>query len=434
MKWNRISAAVAVSTALALSMAGCGGAGGGSGSAANAGSGKDAATATGTIRVLTPSYPADNAGKAAFQKVVDEFHKTYPKMEVQPDYATYANLNEKISTSIAGGGGYDVIVSGVGWIQPLASKGLFADLSEFGITQAALADKVAPALVPPSTYKDKVYGFPFIIDARAIGFRKSAFQQAGLDPAKPPTTFEDIKAAAEKLTVRDASGKITKPGFDFNTSPGNYRQAFIHLLASTGTPLYKDDKPNFNNDNGVKVLEWMKSMIGNVEEFGQQNAAKTPLVMTNEAAMGFVKSSENCTDSGVGQANCDDLGFVLPDNGKEAEMAGGDIASVGAKSKNKDAAWAFVEAMTKPESENDGAVIGNKIPAAKDMPATSSSLGNPLAKFASEHLTEAIYEGGPANWLSFRADFGTIIDQVLLGKISAKDGLTQIENKALSAK
>lgn len=425
---RRILGALAASALLATTLVACS-SGGGSGSS-NAGSSQDTKSVTGTLRVLTPSYPANNIGKAAFQKVVDKFHEKYPKMKVEPDYATYANLNEKISTSIAGGDGYDVIASGVGWIAPFADKGVYADLSEFGVTPKTISKKMVPALVPPATYNGKIYGYPFIIDARAIAFRKSEFKRVGLDPANPPKTFDQIKAAADKLTIKDASGHITKPGFDFNTSPGNYRQAFIILLASTGTPLYKNGKPNFDNAQGVKVLNWMKSIIGEDQAFGQQNAAQKPMVLTNEASMGFVGSSVDCSAQGVGQANCDDLGYFLPDNGKPAEMVGGDILSVGARSKNKDAAWAFIQAMSSPELENEAAMINNKVPALASVPDTASSLQSPLAKFTSSHLKDAIYEGGPANWLDVRNVFGPTIDDVLLGKISAKDGLDKIAQQA----
>ncbi len=424
---RRVLGVIAASALLATSLAACSS---GGGAAAAPGAGQDPKTVTGTLRVLTPSYPANNVGKAAFQKVADKFHETYPKMTVEPDYATYANLNEKISTSIAGGDGYDVIGSGVGWIAPFAAKGVYADLGQFGVTPTTLGQQMVPALVPPSTYNNKIYGYPFIIDARAIAFRKSDFVKAGLDPANPPTTFEEIKAAADKLTVKDASGHITKPGFDFNTSPGNYRQAFIIFLASTGTPLYKDGKPNFDNAKGVEVLNWMKSIIGADQAFGQQNAAQKPMVLTNEASMGFVQSSVDCSTKGVGQANCDDLGYLLPDNSQAAEMAGGDILSVGAKSKNKAAAWAFVQAMSDPTLENEAAVINNKIPAIASVPPDSSSLQSPLAKFTSSHLKDAIYEGGPANWLDVRNVFGPTIDDVLLGKISAQAGLDSIAAKA----
>ena len=76
----------------------------------------------GTLRVLVPSYPASNEGKTAFDKVVANFQKAYPNVTVEPDFATFDTLNQKISTSIAGSQPYDVLVTGIGWIPPFASK------------------------------------------------------------------------------------------------------------------------------------------------------------------------------------------------------------------------------------------------------------------------------------------------------------------------
>ena len=38
------------------------------------------------------------------------------------------------------------------------------------------------------------------------------FTEVGLDPAKPPTTMAELREAAIKLTKKDASGEITRPG------------------------------------------------------------------------------------------------------------------------------------------------------------------------------------------------------------------------------
>lgn len=422
---RHVLGALALASGLALTLGACG-----SGNAGSAGSKEDPATATGTVRVMIPTYPLTNEGKAEFQKVVDDFHKTYPKMTVEPDFVTYANMNEKISTSIAGGSGYDVLVTGIGWIQPFAAKKVFEDLSSVGVTKDTIGKQTVDAMVPAVTYNDKIYGYPLIADARAVALRKSAFIEAGLDPNKPPASMEELKADAEKLTKRDASGKITRPGFDFSAAAGAYRQSFTWFLASTGTPLYKDGKPNFNNDKGAQTLEWMKSMVNHVEPFGYQNSAQKPLVYTGESAMGFVGGAVDCSDKGIGKANCDDLSFFLLDSGKKAEFVGGDIASIGAKSKNKAAAWAFIQSLTKPEANNAQAVLNQKIPAAKSASATGQSQSNPLSKFVSANLDSAIYEGGATNWLEVRNSFNSSLDDVLLGKRNAKDVLAALADQS----
>jgi multiple sugar transport system substrate-binding protein len=426
MHSRKTLAVVGTALAVAMVLAACSSSGG----AKEASTSGDSAKATGTIRVLTPAYPASNIGKDAFKAVVDDFHKKYPNVKVEPDFATYATLNEKISTSIASGAGYDVLVTGVGWVQPFAAKSVFEDLGKHGVTKKLLGEKSTPAIVPATTYKDKVYAWPLTADARAIGFRKSEFIKAGLDPKNPPTTFKGIKAAAEKLTERDAAGNITRPGFDFNTSPGNYRQAFVQLLASNGKDLYVDGKPNFDNKQGVETLKWMKSMINNVQLFGQQNAALKPMTYTGEAPMGFVGGSIDCSDAGVGQANCDDLGYFLLDNTREVEWLGGNLASIGANSKNKDVAWAFIKAMSTDAALEAQAKLNNQIPATANAASSSIVKSNALSKFVAKNLDKAIYEGGPTNWLEVRSDFNSSVDDVLLGKRDASEVLGELAAKS----
>ncbi|WP_157630626.1 extracellular solute-binding protein [Kribbella catacumbae] len=373
------------------------------------------AEATGTLRVLIPSFPPSNKGREEFDKVVEDFKKTYPKMKVEPDFATYGNLNEKISTSIAAGIPYDVMVTGVGWVQTFASKRLFADLGPYGVTPEVIQDKSIGAMVPAATYDGKLYAYPIVADARAVALRVSAFKEAGLDPDRPPKNMTELKAAAEKLTKRDANGTITRSGFDL-AAPTSFRQTYTTLLASTGTPLYLDGQPNYSNAKGVETLEWIKSMINNVQVYGQRNAAQQPLVYTGEAAMGITGGAVDCSDKGIGQANCDDLRFFRFDSGKEVQFVGGDLASIGSRARHKDAGWAFIQSLTKPSSVDAIAKLNKKIPAYKDAANSPQAKSNPLSKFVASGLELAIYEGGSANWLEMRGNFDTQLTQAVLGQ------------------
>jgi multiple sugar transport system substrate-binding protein len=373
------------------------------------------AEATGTLRVLIPSFPPSTKGREEFDKVVKDFQQAYPKMKVEPDFATYGNLNEKMSTSIAAGIPYDVMVTGAGWIQPFASKRIFADLAPYGVTPEVIKDKSIGAMIGAATYDGKLFAYPVVADARAAALRISAFKEAGLDPDKPPTSMEEIKVAAEKLTKRNDKGTITRSGFDL-AAPTSFRQTYVTLLASTGTPLYVDGQPNFSNANGVKTLEWLKSMINNVQPYGQQNAAQQPLVLTGDAAMGIVGGAVDCSDKGIGQKNCDDLKFFRFDSGKEVEFVGGDLASIGSRSRHKEAAWAFIQSLTKPTSVDAIAKLNRKLPAYKDVLNSPQAKSNPLSKFVAGGVEQAIYEGGSANWLEMRGNFDSQLTQAVLGQ------------------
>lgn len=395
---------------LGLALSGCGG-----GVIDPSTDGVPAAQATGTLRVLIPSFPSSTKGREEFDKVVADFKKTYPMMNVEPDFATYNNLNEKMSTSIAAGIPYDVMVTGVGWIQPFASKRIFADLADFGVTNDVIADKSIAAMIPAATYNGKLYAYPLLADARAVGLRVSAFREAGLDPDKPPTTMAEIKAAAEKLTKRNAQGTITRPGFDFFTA-SSFRQPYTTFLASAGTPLYTDGKPGYNGSTGLETLKWIKSMVNNVQVYGQRNAALQPLVYTNEAAMGLVGGAVDCSDKGIGRANCDDLRFFRLNDGKEVEFVGGDLASIGSRSKHKEAAWTFIQSLTKPATLDAMATLNKKLPAYKDAVNSPQAQSNPLSKFVAGGLQYAAYEGGSTNWLEMRGYFDAQLTQAVLGQ------------------
>jgi multiple sugar transport system substrate-binding protein len=374
------------------------------------------AEATGTLRVLLPSFPASNDGRKEFAKVVADFSKKYPKMKVEPDFATYNNLNEKISTSIAAGIPYDVMVTGVGWVQPFAAKRIFADLGDFGITPDVIKTKSTGALIPAVSYQDRIYAYPLLADARAVALRISAFKEAGLDPDKPPTSLAEIKVAAEKLTKRDKDGNITRSGFDL-AGATSFRQPFVTFLASTGTPLYVNNEPNFNNAKGLETLNWIKSMINNVQKYGQQNAAQQPLVYSGEAAMGIVGGAIDCSEKGLGQATCDDLKFFRFNSGQEIEYVGGDLASIGSRSRHKEAGFAFIESLTQPTTLDAMAKLNKKLPAYKDAANSPQAKSNPLSKFVAEGLPYTVNENSPpSNWLEMRFNFDSQLTQAVLGQ------------------
>lgn len=390
--------------------------------------------AGGTLRVLVPSYPASKEGKAAFEKVAAQFNKKYPKMKVEPDYATYANLNEKISTSIAAGIPYDVMVVGVGWVQPFAAKRIFADLGRFGLDEKALKKRTVPALAPTAMYNDAVYGVPLVADARAMALRKSAFRKAGLNPNKPPRTLAQIKRAAKKLTKHNKSGTITRPGFDFHPGEGNsYRQIYLTLLDATGKALYKNSKPNFDNPDGIHTLKWIKSMVGNVQVYGQLSASQDPMVYTGDAAMGVTGGAVDCSEKGkkaIGQRNCDDLKYFLPDDGKPSEFVGGDIATIGSRSKHQKAAWTFIQELTRHKSLDRLAKLNQKLPAYPDVANSPQAKSNPLSQYAAKHLDDVAYEGGPVNWLDLRPKFDAKLSQAILGQKDPRDVLNDLAEQS----
>lgn len=385
---------------------------------------------TGTIRVLAPTFPASNEGQAAFDDVVAAFQEEYPGVEVEPDFATFGNLNEKISTALAGGQFYDVVVTGMGWVPPLASQGAFLNLDQFGVTAETIAEEANPAAVSPALYDGEVYAYPLLIGAGGLALSRSAFEEAGLDPDSPPSSLEEIADMAEQLTIRDDDGTIIRPGFDFWAAANGYRHRFVSVLGALGRDLYEDGEPGYMDGEGVEALEWMSDMINEREVigYGQKSASGAPMLLSGDAAMGFLGGYIDCDD--VGQEICDDLEFFLLEDQRPAMFAGGQLASVGAQTDLPEASWAFIEAMSTPEAQTVLASMNFGVPALAGMADSEAVLSNPSSEFSYANLEYSVYEGGATNWLDLRDTFNNELDKVLLGQATAEEVLTYLAEQS----
>ena len=419
---------VAALAVTGLLLAGCG-------SAQPKASSEDPAKATGEIRVLVANFPLNNEGSAAFQSIVDIFHKTYPKITVKSDFVPYDGLNQKISTSLASGQSYDVISAGIGWVQPLADLGAIQNLTDLGVTKADLTKTVYPGFVPPMLYKGDVYAVPVVANPRVLAYSKSAFEKAGLDPTKPPQSLAELRADAKKLTITDGSGNITQTGFDFFAPPSNYRQQFVAFMGALGGTEFTGDKPTFNTAAGVAALDMMHSMItvDKSSVYGFQNSAKTALVTTGAAAMGFTGPYVDCSTNqdlgGIGD-KCKDLVYFNLTDKKTVEYVGGRVAAIGAGSKYTKADLAFLDAFRAPSSQIAISKFDVGVPVSKDAVNSDFVTSNPAGSFASKNLEKGVFEYGGATFLDFRAKFGPALDAAILGQTSAAATLASLEKIA----
>ena len=93
-------------------------------------------------------------------------------------------------------------------IQQIAATGALAPLDDFGIK----ADGYAAGPVSAATYKGKLYGLQPAANTIAIFYNKDVLAKAGVTP---PTTWEELKSTAKKLTVGEQYGFAFNATADF---------------------------------------------------------------------------------------------------------------------------------------------------------------------------------------------------------------------------
>ena len=387
---------------------------------------------SGPIRMVTPIFEGAD-GQQVLDGLLAKFKSKYPKVTVTVDYTSYGKLNEKLTTSIASGRPYDVMLMGVGWVPPFAAKNVLADLGE---DQAALLQRFNQRVVDPGVYQGKVYGLPIMLDTRFGIYRKDIFAEAGL--TGPPKTFDEMRDMARKLTRRDAAGKLTRAGLDILSQ--DIRQVFETILWANGGDLFTPDgKVAFNSDKGIGALQFMTDVIRTDKsiDFGytQPGAATgVPLVQGRAAMMlGHNNTWQEIQENAPDLIKNDKIGFFVITNERPAMFQGGTIGTVSAKSQSPAAAKALVHFLAEPDAALAANQQRGNVPALKSLESSDYVKGNAAVQFAMQNLNVAYSEGGSPAWLEIRNEFKATIESALLGKQTPKQALDALAAKAQQA-
>ncbi len=104
-----------------------------------------------------------------------------------------------------------------------------------------------PAFMENSQTGGKTWGIPFQRSTIVLYYNKEMFKEAGLDPNRGPATWKEMQEYAQKLTRRDASGKVTQwgvqipsSGFPYWLFQGLTTQNGVQLMNAAGTETYYD--------------------------------------------------------------------------------------------------------------------------------------------------------------------------------------------------
>jgi sn-glycerol 3-phosphate transport system substrate-binding protein len=197
-------------------------------------------------------YPVAVGGPIT--KIVDslaaDFEKENPGIKLRPIYSgTYQDSIAKALTAVKSG---DPPVTSI-----LLSTDMYTLIDEDAIVpfddlvktdaDRAWLKSFYPAFMENSQTGGKTWGIPFQRSTIVLYYNKEAFKEAGLDPNRPPGTWKEMAEYAEKLTKRDASGKVTQWGVQIPSSGFPYWlfQALaiengINLMNAAGTEVYYD--------------------------------------------------------------------------------------------------------------------------------------------------------------------------------------------------
>ncbi len=197
-------------------------------------------------------YPVAVGGPIT--KIIDayaaDFERENPGIKLKPIYAgSYQESITKALTAVKSG---EPPVMSI-----LLSTDMFTLIDEDAIVpfdtllkspeDQAWLKSFFPAFMENSQTGGKTWGIPFQRSTIVLYYNKEMFKEAGLDPDKAPADWKEQVEFAQKLTKRDASGKVTQWGIQIPSSGFPYWlfqalaiQAGPTLMNATGTQTYYD--------------------------------------------------------------------------------------------------------------------------------------------------------------------------------------------------
>lgn len=114
----------------------------------------------------------------------------------------------------------------------------------------------------------KVYYTDYGMMTATMYYNKAMWSAAGLTEADIPTTWDQFREVAKKLTIRNEKGELIQAGFSFN---GGAQGDVLGMQYQYGQNLFTEDgKVTFNNDAIKTVVQRMKD-IYEVDGSGDYN-------------------------------------------------------------------------------------------------------------------------------------------------------------------
>jgi len=196
----------------------------------------------------------------SYEKMLKNFSNAYPSITVKPEWAPYDAWTQKIATEMASGDTPDVSILDWDDFYDRTSKGSIMPLDSYLKTDpVALENFYHPAL-DWYRYNGKLYGLPFNSATLLFYFNKELFDKANMRYPDATWTWNDVVAAAQKLTLRDSSGKVTQWGM---LAPEFLDVMNGPIWSAGGAGIIKDDysAPAINEPIAVKQLQFFYDLV-----------------------------------------------------------------------------------------------------------------------------------------------------------------------------
>ena len=295
------------------------------------------------------------SGLSQYQReAVKRFEAENPGIKVEVTTVPYPEYQQRLLTAVQGGNAPDVSTLDQIWIAAFAEAGAIEPLDEQAKAAGIKPDTFFKGAWDSANYNGKLWGIPFNVDVWSFSFVNNALlKEAGIDPASM-VTFDGLKAAAQKLT--DAGKGRYGVGLFAHKGEDTVVVLDSFIFSNGGKVLDENGKCALTSDAAIGALTYLQSLAQFAPK-GIANASSgdmRELFLNGSLALEFWPALEQPTL----QKSKLDWDFVVghaPEGKNPIGTYGGWNLAVYASSAHKEAAWKFIQFLTREDV--NGAVV-----------------------------------------------------------------------------
>jgi multiple sugar transport system substrate-binding protein len=385
---------------------------------------------------------AESFGGPAVKQLVEQFNKENPDIEVVEKYNPdmYKGLTQNLQAAIASGKNPDVVQMGYSYLNYAGENFKYTAIQDIITKQSPedntyLQDNFLPNVLALATTDDgKQIGLPYSVSVPVLYYNPDIFTQAGLDPNRPPRTWQEVTQYAK--TIKEKTGIM---GFFMQEFADNWAQQAL-IESNGGQILAKKDGrtvAGFDTPEASAAYQVLADMVKSGDGLHATNEEGFQAFLSGK--LGMVCTTIGKRDNFEKSAKFTVMATQFPSfEGKTRKLpAGGNLLMIFSQDPDKQkAAWRFVKYLESPEALALWSKGTGYLPPRKGVTEDPKGLKdfaeqNKNMQVAMSQMPEVV------KWASFPGANGLQAEQALIdvrdiilsGKQSAADALKQAAAK-----
>lgn len=402
-----------------------------------------ASAQTKTIRMWTfLSATGTTPREVALAQIIKNYEAANPGTKIVVETQVWDQMTPKFLAAHRAGNAPDISWVVTDFLGDAIGSGSLADLNELFIRKwpAEQVKDHASAYWDLTKKGDKQYAMFASPNYISILYRADLLKAAGIDPASIKT-WDDLRAAAEKLTVKNAAGQVTRYGYaqGFSEQQADPHMMIPYLLGE-GEQLFKPDgKANFASPAGIAGMTYATDLIKKYQVSPPQSATWTVDDLFEQFSsdrVAMIQGPSVRVSSLQAKLGKENVGQMLwPGNGKTAHspavMAGWAVG-VWSKGQQKEEAGKFVDYLLGAESEKIWVTVGGQSPL---MASTAKAVASFVDQPGNGYIRVAGEGASKYGWLTpiefnvggYRQALNKATQRIIVDGVAVKTALEEAE-------